>query len=78
MKNSDFVFIALCAVFIVMLTGCANASTGKSPALHDGKYGDYNEAVLIECAAKAIVAAPMLELADYYFQACINEQGVTI
>lgn len=82
MKNSDFVFIALCAIFIVMLTGCAGAV--KPPILADGKWSQTNEIihnVCIDSVLKAARNTPNLsddllpEAKAMYWECVIDLQG---
>lgn len=68
--------------FIVLaLQGCSSVAT-NNPALHDGRYGDYNEQMATECAKTVLGLGITLGLSnsaiDSLFNKCVFDQGLTI
>lgn len=68
-------------VLSLTLHGCANV-TPNNPKLHDGRYGDYNEAMSEECAKTVLELGITLGLSnsaiDSLFNKCVFDQGLTI
>lgn len=61
----------------LLLCGCASPSS-KSPALHDGRYGDYNSAIAEKCAEVVMGLTDEAGLMSSLFNKCVFDMGITI
>lgn len=66
----------LAVVLVLALCGCA--SQGKSPALHDGRYGDYNSEIAEKCAEVVMGLTDEPGLMSRLFNKCVFDMGITI
>lgn len=69
------------AVFVLCLLalhGCSIQTPPHNPALHDGRWGDYNNAMTEQCALQAMVDGIDAEQITKLFNKCVFEQGLTI
>ena len=80
-KCINVLCIAGLIVFVFCLHGCTNVPV-TNPQLHDGRYGDYNEAMSEECAKTVLELGIKLGLSnsaiDALFNKCVFDQGLTI
>ncbi|MNF29795.1 hypothetical protein D3C85_1455060 [compost metagenome] len=62
---------------LLAMQGC-NQVSHSNPALHDGRWGDYNNHVTEQCAIDAMVAGIDATQIEEMFNKCVFDQGVTI
>lgn len=67
----------LAIVLTLLLCGCTGPSL-KSPALHDGRYGDYNSAIAEKCAEVVMGLTDEPGLMSKLFNKCVFDMGITI
>jgi hypothetical protein len=62
---------------LLAMQGCTNVPH-SNPDLHDGRWGDYNNAVTEECAIAAMTAGIDAKEIEALFNKCVFDQGLTI
>lgn len=69
---------ALFVLCLLALQGCAPPHVHHNPALHDGRWGDYNEAMAEKCALDAMIAGKDIPEIEAMFNQCLFDEGLTI
>jgi hypothetical protein len=73
------VLFVLC---LLALHGCTSPPPFHNPALHDGRWGDYNEGMAEQCASASLLQGAKHKLSnkdiDKLFGQCLLDQGLTI
>lgn len=66
--------------FLICLHGCASEVT--NPALHDGRWGEYNQGMGEQCASAAMLQGTKHGMSDKQIESlfgqCLFDQGLTI
>ena len=67
---------------LLALQGCTPPHVHHNPALHDGRWGDYNKGLAEQCAQASLMQGAKHKMSneaiDALFNQCVFDRGLTI